>query len=140
MPLKLQNLSVLKLKMMHEKDIIVAYNYFFDHFGENGAFITRSNPARNPLLEAVLGQVVGGLLGLTGAGASAMKLIMLTIPDHSFYHGTGVIGGHVVTFIYFDDIQLGCAAVAARRGRPTTRLVRFSTMSSPTTPRAPVPN
>lgn len=140
MPLKLQNLSVLKLKMMQEKEISVPYNYFFDHFGEDRAFFQRSKPARNALLEAVIGQTVRELLRLPGSSVTLNKLMILRVKEYSFFHGACVVGSHMVNFIYFDDIQLGCVAVTSMRGGPGTYFARFSTVTPPTEPRAPSPN
>jgi hypothetical protein len=139
MPLNLQNLNVLKQMMMEEKEIGVVYDYFFDHFGESRAFMAMSKPARNPLLEAVLAQTVGGMLGLKGVGR-VMKVHLLTVPGHPFYHGSTRVAGHVITFIYFDDAKIGCIAAAAGPNASMTQFVRFSTLTPLTKPSPPSPN
>jgi hypothetical protein len=130
MRLNLANLNVLKLKMAEEKEIAVAYNYFFDHFGENDEFLDVGKPARNEVLEAVLGQTVAQIMNLKSP-FTIQKLVMIHLPDHAFYHGGCFIGGRMVNFIYFDDIQLGCIALAYKIGNSSVQMLRFSTRILP---------
>jgi hypothetical protein len=65
---------------------------------------------------------------------------MLRVPKSPFYHGACIIGGRMVNFIYFEDIQLGCIAVAEGRGNSNVQFIRFSTTTPLTQPGEPSPN
>ncbi|MFN8494686.1 MAG: hypothetical protein U0350_44200 [Caldilineaceae bacterium] len=124
MALDLRKLVSLKMKLVEEKELADVMNYFFDHFGESQEFIELSQPTRHEMLEAILAQTAGPLTG------SKTKVVMhnfmlLHVPQQQFYHGAFLINGKLANVIYFDDIQMGCIAIAMGSGG-RTNFVRFS--------------
>jgi len=55
--MNLEKLSILKEKLLISKDFKEPWEYFFDHFGENPAFLKQGKKAKNSMLKAVITQV-----------------------------------------------------------------------------------
>ncbi|MDQ3250561.1 MAG: hypothetical protein M3Q45_15315 [Chloroflexota bacterium] len=138
MALDLRKVTMLKMKLMEAKELADVMNYFFDHLGESQEFINVSQPARHELLEAIIAQTVGPLLGAK-AKVVLHNFLLLHVAQHQFYHGAFTIQGKMANVIYFDDIQMGCIAVALGMDGPTS-FIRFSTQGTPHKPATPSPN
>ncbi|MCI0399534.1 MAG: hypothetical protein L0332_24130 [Chloroflexi bacterium] len=132
MKVNLGRLEILKKKLVAETDFYRVFNYFFDHFGENEAFLDLGGPTRHPTLEKIIAQVGGGLLGTR---VVLMNLLLIRLPEQGFIHGGCVLNGHVVNFFYFEDIQVGMMAIALSRKQGETKIVRFSGLTVPGEPK-----
>jgi hypothetical protein len=53
----LKKLSILKDKLLLAKDFKEPWTYFFDHFGENPAFIKLGKQTKSPLLKKAVAQI-----------------------------------------------------------------------------------
>jgi hypothetical protein len=135
MDFDLRKLNRLKLKLMQEKELHVVMTYFFDHFGENRAFLDIGQSTRHNLLESIIAQTIGALLGAK-TKVILLNLMLFHIPQHQFYHGAFIINGKMANVIYYDDIKMGCIAVVMSTSG-MTNFVRFSAQNLPHKPATP---
>jgi hypothetical protein len=131
----LRKVTMLKMKLVEEKELRDVMNYFFDHLGEDEAFIDLSKPTRHQMLEAIIGQTVGPMVGSKGK-AVLVNFVLLHVPEHQFYHGAFLIQGRMANVIYFDDIKMGCIAVVMSLAGKTN-FIRFSAQEMPHKPATP---
>jgi hypothetical protein len=94
MALDLRKLTMLKMKLMQEKELKDVMTYFFDHFGESEEFLDVSEPTRHDLVESTLAQTVGPMVGSKGK-AILVDFILLYIPQYDFYHGAFILNGRM---------------------------------------------
>jgi hypothetical protein len=116
-------LATLKEKIASAKDFGSVWSYFFDHFGEDPAFIALGERTQDAFLEAILLQVGGELFGRQVALGN---LLLTRLPEHHFIHGGFTLGGKLANVIYFDDIQTGLLAVLFSVTPSETKMVRFT--------------
>jgi hypothetical protein len=116
-------LATLKDKLVHAQNFTQVMEYFFDHFGEDPAFIALGDRAHDPFLEAVLREVGKQLFG----GKVAVTDLLLTrLPEHQFLHGGCALNGKLANFLYFEDIHVGLLAVAMAVPVGEVKMVRFT--------------
>ncbi|MEE8585530.1 MAG: hypothetical protein V3T83_11830 [Acidobacteriota bacterium] len=120
--MKLERLLELKSKMAQVEDLAEAWNFFFDHFGEDPAFFQHGELAEEPKL-AMLVQEIGRKV--YGEKALVMPPILKRIPAYDFVHGSGLVNGHLAVVIFFKDIDMGLLSIM--EGIDRTVLMRFST-------------
>ena len=120
----LHKLSILKEKLMVAKDFNKPWEYFFDHFGENPAFLDLGERTENPTLEAAIIQI--GKQVFQREDVTVSHLLLIEIKAHKFIHGTCFLQGKVVTVFFFYDIDMGL--FAASLGGSEVSLARFSSM------------
>lgn len=133
----LKRLKVLKMKMVTAKDFYQVFNYFFDHFGENPAFLELGEPTQHDMLEAILTHTVKEMLKIGTLVIHGLFLIHLS--SHQFIHGGGQINDHLVNLFYFEDIDVGMIALAKMPSTGETQIARFSCYR-PGQPRRPSAN
>ena len=120
--MKLERLLELKSKMAQVEDLAEAWNFFFDHFGENPAFFEHGELAKEPKL-AMLVKEIGRKI--YGKKAVVTPPILKRIPAYEFVHGSGLVNGHLAVVIFFKDIDMGLLSIMERIDK--TMLMRFST-------------
>ena len=125
--MNLTGLEKLKTILATGKDLSAAFHYFMDDFGENEAFLDLGKPGPHPLLESLLAAVAGQMFGKK---VIAQQLLLIAVPGTKFIHGAGLINGRPITVIYFDDIQVGIAAVMKGPGG-SMQYSRFSAQMLP---------
>jgi hypothetical protein len=135
MALDLDRLHVLRTKLMQEEDLAEVVKYFFDHFGDDPAFMDLGKPSRNELLDGIIRDVGPRMLGLPGH-AKLDRFTAAHLREHGFYHGACTLGGSLVTFFYFDDIQTGAMAAMTSLTGPI-QYARFSAQIVRDTSRPP---
>ncbi len=111
----------LKEKTRQAQDFGDPWNYFFDHLGENDAFLASGEPVSHPLLSAVVAQIAQQIFKKTVAPDDAL---FIRVPGEDFIHGACFVGGRMLTLFYFEDIDLGLLAV--NLGSENTVLARFT--------------
>ncbi|OQY56108.1 MAG: hypothetical protein DRR08_13885 [Candidatus Parabeggiatoa sp. nov. 2] len=120
----LKKLSVLKEKLMTAEDFKEPWDYFFDHFGENPAFLKLGKKAKNSMLKAVITSI--GQKVFQREDITVNHLLLTEINAHKFLHGAGFIQGRVVTLFFFKDIDMGLFAMAM--GGAEISLARFTSL------------
>jgi hypothetical protein len=94
--------------MLHPTDYELALNYFLEEFAGDAGFLEASEPDDAPHLLAVLAHVASKALGKKVAFDEA-KLFLLR--EHGFYHGNAAVAGRVLLFFYFQEADMGIAAL-----------------------------
>ncbi len=121
----LRHLQALKLKMGTATDFSEVYNYFFDHLGENPAFLDIGQPTRHEVLEQVLANIAGKILKTRRV--AIQRALFIHLPEHGFIHGTCHLNNnHIATFFYFEDIDAGMMATSPMPPTGETQIARFS--------------
>ncbi|MBI3959277.1 MAG: hypothetical protein HY328_10755 [Chloroflexi bacterium] len=120
----LRRLPALKLKMATGTDFSAIYHFFFEHFGENPAFMTMGEQTRHPLLEQTLAHIARSVFKTDLSLPSHVRLIHL--PDQHFIHGTCLFPKLLATFFYFEDLDAGMAAFVSSSFSGETEVARFS--------------
>lgn len=63
---------------------------------------------RDDFLEAIVAQICQQMFSKKDR---VSDLLLIEIPDHSFVHGSWLVGGRTGSLIYFKDAQIGIIAV-----------------------------
>jgi hypothetical protein len=113
-------LETLKTKLVEADDFGPVMNYFFD-ISEKPRFHGLGKRVSNEMLESVI-QIIGGQI--FGGSVRVSNLLLLKIPSTSFIHGVFTMQGMPGNVFYFEDIDVGLAAVLVPG--EGTRIVRFS--------------
>ncbi len=116
-------LATLKDKLIHAQNFTQVWEYFFDHFGEDPAFIALGDRARHPFLEVVLEQVGRQLFAQP---VTVANLLLTHLPEQQFLHGGCTLNGKLANVIYFEDIHMGLLAVVMSLAPTDTKMVRFT--------------
>ncbi len=120
----LSPLETLRYKIATGKVFADTFEFFFDNFGEDAAFIALGEPANDDMLLKLLGHVGGAIFKTDKVRLDNLRLIR--IAEYSFIHGGMTINGAMANVIYCDDLQQGIIAVFRPQANPPTQFVRFS--------------
>ncbi len=120
----LELLANLKDQLLKAKEFHTVYTYFLDHFGNDRDFIALGTRIRHSLLEDICAQILEQIFKREVKPESLFPLSHL--PEHNFIHGGGMIHGHLVTVMYFDDVDAGMMGITPILGSIETRFIRFS--------------
>ncbi|MCP4702432.1 MAG: hypothetical protein GY862_37065 [Gammaproteobacteria bacterium] len=123
--MNLKNLSVLKEKLLAAQDFDDPWNYFFEEFGMNPAFMRVGTQTKNAVLSKIV-ETVGREISY-GKGKIS-NLLLVEIKEHQFIHGAGFFQGKMATVIYFSDIDMGLFAVMSDGPGHNIFLARFSSV------------
>lgn len=121
-------LDTLKDKLVHAEKFSDVLNYFFDHFGDDPAFIALGERTTDAFIEAVL-QMVGKQL--FGGNVRLTNVLLTRLPEKQFLHGACTINGQLGNIFYFDDIQVGLLSVVMLLPSNETKMVRFTGRRQP---------
>lgn len=122
----LNHLQALKLKMGTATDFSEIFNYFFDHLGEDPAFLDIGQPIRHEVLEQVLAKIAGQILKTRWA--AIQQALFIHLPQQGFIHGTCHLNNnYFATYFYFEDIDAGMMAMTDfPPSGGETQMARFS--------------
>lgn len=114
--MNLDKLVSLKMKLVAENDFSVIWEYFMDNFAENEEFLDCGHPMQDddsPIPKAVATAAATALAsaGIRAKAAVVGNLIPIHIPEQQFVHGAMIMQGHLVTFFYFEDLDVGLVYV-----------------------------
>jgi hypothetical protein len=115
-------LATLKEKLIEAEKFADVFSYFLDHFGEQREFIALGERTRHDFLENVLSQIGQQIFGRP---VEMSGLILTRLADQQFIHGGGLMNGSLATVIFFEDINVGLAAIAVLDS-DETKFARFS--------------
>ncbi len=118
-----KHLAKLKADLVKAERFADVYTYFFDHLGEDPAFLDRGRREENAFLKAVLPHVAEELLHKP---VKMVDFLAIRLEDQPFLHGSCQFAGHLMTFFYFEDIAKGLAAVVSILNPKETHFIRFS--------------
>jgi hypothetical protein len=124
----LSGLAELK-RLLHEaKEFSTVWDYFLTNFGENPEFMVLGEPARSPLVEAVIPQVAQEVFRKK---VPVGNLRLTRLSEQQFLHGAFTLDGKLATVIYFEDLGVGLLIIVLSFPGDT-RLLRFT--ARPMTP------
>ncbi len=122
-----RKLTELKMRLVSATDFYEVFNYFFDHFGENEAFIEHSIPRHNAQLQEVLVASVQPVLKKPNTKSLLIrKMMMFFVAHEKFYHGAAIFNGVLTNFFYFQGIDAGLIALSLNEKTGKTMVIRFS--------------
>lgn len=119
-------LETLKDKLVNSDDYSDVMTYFFDHFGENTAFMQLGRNQHSSLVETIAKEAASSALG-EPATLRGMRLIHL--PKQKFYHGPCFVNGHMATLFFFDEIRTGMLAISMSAQTGEMRYVRMTAVA-----------
>jgi hypothetical protein len=119
-----KKLAELKMKLVTATDFHPVFTFFFDHFGENMAFLRAGVPQHNDQLQQVL--VACAQPVLQQSVISVSQAMMIYVAPQRFYHGGAWFNQMVANFFYFEDIDAGLLALAEPSAASETMIIRFS--------------
>ena len=102
-------IDTLKSKMQTVENFADAWNYFFDHLGENPAFLREGKRIEDEMLKFLIVQSVKS----AGKGATNITQCMFVEVGGNFVHGPVIIGPNMVNLLYFRDINMGMLAIVS---------------------------
>ena len=122
--INLSKLKILRQKIATKKVFSKAFEYFFDHFGEDPKFFDVGESVKDDRLIEMLGQIGGETFQTELVALVNIRLVK--IKEYRFIHGSMTMNGAVANVIYCDDIQKGILVVYRPTEIPHTRFARFS--------------
>jgi hypothetical protein len=105
------------------------FGYFMDHFGDKPELMTLGAPHRDPTFVQVLEQLGARVLG---EKARIAQPLLLRWPEQKLVHGAFLLGRHVGSVFYFEDLEKGLAAFGSMESQGPSQFARFSLVSLPT--------
>ena len=100
----LERLTILKHKLVTADNFKDTWEYFFEHFGGNPHFLKMGNRVTSPLLEAIVTKIGQELFQQS---SPANHLLLTKIEAYHFIHGACLLEDHIVTILFFTDIDKG---------------------------------
>lgn len=119
----LERLTILKHKLVTADNFRETWEYFFEHFGGNPHFLKMGNRVTNPLLEAIVTKMSQELFQQS---SHINQLLLTEIESYHFIHGACLLEDHIVTILFFTDIDMGLFAISMEEFEIS--LIRFSSM------------
>ncbi len=119
----LEHLTILKHKLVTADNFRETWEYFFEHFGGNPHFLKIGNRVTNPLLEAIVTKMSQELFQQS---SHINQLLLTEIEAYHFIHGACLLEDHIVTILFFTDIDMGLFAISMEELEIS--LIRFSSM------------
>ena len=125
----LQKLAELKRLLVSATDFSDVFGYFMDHFGEKPELMTLGGLHHDPAFIQVLEQLGSRVIGKK---ASIEQPLLLRWAEQKLVHGAFLIGDHVGSVFYFEDLEKGLAAFGAMDSKGPSQFARFSLVALPT--------
>jgi hypothetical protein len=116
-----RHLDVLRQKLEHSTDYEKAVFYFLEEFAGDVGFVAQSVSREAPHLLAIVQYMARKALGETAEFAPNRTWYLV---GHGFYHGFGQMAGRIVVFFYFEQADVGAAALMAMGSRQN-HIARF---------------
>ncbi len=89
---------------------------FYDFMENNDKYMFNLDTCKDDTIQRMVAKVTKKGLGIDGDWAKFERAIFLENRADHFFHGQFVMASHLVSFFYFDDIKIGCMAMAPQRG------------------------
>jgi hypothetical protein len=124
-----QRLETLKQKLQKDDDFHGIWTYFFDHFGENEAFVSAGQSANEEVMEFVGPVVAKTVSHIIGRPVQIMQIQLIEITGQHFYHGPAISKEGLCVVMYFDDIKMGMISFTQGFGSGQVHYGRFTTLA-----------
>ncbi len=121
--MKKEHFSALKEKLVGAENFNEVWEYFFDHFSENPAFMEMGEKTQNPLLQAILEEVGERLFRQK---VKVTNMMLTEIPQHHFVHGVCFVQNRLASVMYFKDIKVGMLSILGSVQTHEVSMIRFT--------------
>ncbi len=110
--------TLLEIKMMvkHETSGSKIMPRFYDFMENNDKYMFNLDVCKDDNIQRMVAQLTQKVLKTSGNWARFERAIFLENRKDHFFHGQFFMKAHLVSFFYFDDIQIGCMAIAPQQG------------------------
>ena len=119
-------LRQLKEKLAGADELSDVFKFFFDHLGNDPAFIQRGKPAKHEILKTVLKTICKDMFG-DESKVTGLKLF--NAEKTNFFHGICQMSGKTASVLYFNDIEMGMIAIMVGPVFGQFSYVRFTATS-----------
>lgn len=103
-------LALLEQKLLHPTDWDQAITYFFDHFATEKAFIGMSRKTHQPIIVTMMGEL--GKQLFHKRAVAIMDPTVFKVKEFNMLHGTCLMEGRLITFVYLMNAHKGIFSVA----------------------------
>ena len=120
----LSKLDELRSRLAGATAFAEVWDFFFDHFANNAAFMQVGQRTEQPVLQAA---VEGIAEQVFKRKHDFVDFLVIEIPEKQFFHGCSMLdNGAMISYIFFADINMGMAAVVRSPFGGETTFGRFS--------------
>ncbi len=98
-------LAELETLAVTARDLQEPWDVFLEHYGFDDEFIQSSQLTSDEMVESLVRQLVGQMLGNADAGID--DIVLTRAPGHALLHGTMLIEGRLVGILAFLESQVG---------------------------------
>jgi len=121
--MKVEHFLALKEKILGAENFNEPWEYFFDHFSENPAFMNMGKKTQSPLLQSIL-EEVGERLFRQKVKVTGMMLT--EISQHNFVHGACSVQGRLASVMFFKDVNVGMLSILSSAQSHEVSMIRFT--------------
>lgn len=121
--MKVEHFLALKEKILGAENFNEPWEYFFDHFSENPAFMNMGEKTQNPLLQSILEEVGERLFRQK---VKVTDMMLTEIPQHNFVHGACFVQGRLASVLFFKDVKVGMLSILGSARSHEVSMIRFT--------------
>ena len=111
-PKHIPDLPEIKMMVKHETSGSKIMSRFYDFIENNEKYIINLDVCKDDNIQRMIAKLTQKALDLEDDWVRFERAIFLKSREDHFFHGQFFISGYLVSFFYFDDIQIGCMAFA----------------------------
>jgi hypothetical protein len=123
--MKVEHFLALKEKILGAKNFNEPWEYFFDHFSENPAFMNMGEKTQSLLLRSILEEVGERLFRQK---VKVTDMMLTEIPQHNFVHGVCLVQGRLASVMFFKDIKVGMLSILSSAQSHEVSMIRFTSV------------
>ena len=121
--MKADHFSALKEKILRAENFNEVWEYFFDHFSDNPAFMNMGKKTQSSLLRTILEEVGERLFRQK---VKVTNMMLTEIPQHHFVHGACFVQNRLASVLYFEDIKVGMLSILSSAQKHEVSMIRFT--------------
>jgi len=121
--MKAEHFSALKEKILGAENFNEVWEYFFDHFSDNPAFMNMGKKTQNALLRTILEEVGERLFRQK---VKVTNMMLTEILQHHFVHGACFVQGRLASVLYFEDVKVGMLSILSSAQKHEVSMIRFT--------------
>ncbi len=121
--MKIEHFLALKEKILGAENFNESWEYFFDHFSENPAFMNMGEKTQSPLLRSILEEVGERLFRQK---VKVTDMMLTEIPQHNFVHGACFVQGRLASVLFFKDVKVGMLSILGSAQSHEVSMIRFT--------------
>lgn len=118
-----EHFLTLKEKIMTAENFNEPWNYFFDHFSGNPAFMNLGKRMESLFLQSIFEEVGERLFRKK---VKVTNLLLSRISQHHFVHGACFINGRMASVLYFEDVKMGILSILGSMQTHEVSMIRFT--------------